>query len=101
MNAVLAASANLKSTLTVVVIVMPIPVLICELILRKSIEVMRASRWSEGVAQITKSEIKAEHRRRMHEVTTVVNVPVIQYEFVVRGQVHRGRRISIGDTPGN
>ena len=83
----------------VALIVMPIPLVIAALVLRKSIQLRRASKWIEGRARITKSEVKIERHRWSGEAATVTNKASVKYEFHVGSRTFNGERISIGDNP--
>jgi hypothetical protein len=80
---------------------MAIPCLISGLIVYRMERVRQAAHWPSTRARITRSELSADHRGRMDDVTTVVNVPAVEYEFTLGGRTIRGTRIGIGDTPGN
>jgi len=78
---------------------MAIPGLIVGLILWKVGELRHAATWPSTRARITKSELRADHHRHSGDVTTVKNVPDIEYEFTLGGQVIKGKRIGVGEIP--
>jgi len=84
---------------TVTWIVMPIPTLIAVLVVVKSIEWHRASKWVEGSARITSSRIRAKRRRRADAQQDVENVARVAYEFQVGDRTIQGHRIGIGELP--
>jgi hypothetical protein len=82
-----------------VIVVMPIPALIAFLVIKKTIELRRASKWIASSARITSSGVRVERHRFQGEATQVTNKAAVAYEFSVGSQTFRGQRISIGDNP--
>ena len=78
---------------------MAIPGFIAGLILWKVDELRQAATWPSTRARITKSELRADHHRHSSDVTTVKNVPDIEYEFTLGNQVIKGKRIGVGEIP--
>jgi hypothetical protein len=78
---------------------MAIPGFIAGLILWKVSELRHAATWPSTRAKITKSALRADHHRHSGDVTTVKNVPDIEYEFTLGDQVIRGKRIGVGEIP--
>ena len=78
---------------------MAIPGLIAGLILWKVSELRHAATWPSTRARITKSELRADHHRHSGDVTTVKNVPDIEYEFTLGDRVIKGKRIGVGEIP--
>ena len=99
--AVPAAVYLLPVPVLLVLMGMAIPCLISGLIVYKMERVRQAAHWPATRARITRSELRADHRNRMEDVSTVVNIPVVEYEFTLGGRTIRGTHIGIGDTPGN
>src|SRR5712691_7054092 len=97
--ALASAPIFLSGEIVVSLMIMAIPILIVGVILWKTIEVRAAAGWPSTRARIIKSTLRALHRRRAGEVSRVVNVPDIEYEFSLGDRVIRGTRIAIGETP--
>ncbi len=78
-------------------IVMPIPIVITVLVVKKSIEVKRARSWNSATAEILKSSVKVERHRFGDDEMTVKNKAAVTYEFEVNGERIVGDRIGIGE----
>ena len=89
------ALMSLSQTMVLVVIVMPIPLLIAILTVRRSVQTRKAAQWARASARITRSEIEAQHFKK--DVTQVTNVPRIEYDFEAGAQTIHGNRVSFGD----
>jgi hypothetical protein len=76
---------------------MAVPSMIAGAIVYKMRDVRRAARWPSAQARIVRSRLRAVHRQKADEATTVRNVPDIEYVFSVGGVEYRGNRIGIGD----
>ena len=83
----------------VVLIVMPIPIIIAILVIRKTAEVRKAATWTTGKARITDSKLASKRHRFAGDTTKVTNTAEVAYEFTVGGETYKGKRISIGDNP--
>ena len=91
--------ALLPGAVVMALFFMAIPGFIAGLILWKVSELRHAATWPSTRAQITRSEMRAEHHRHSGEVTQVRNLPDVEYEFtlgdqVIKGNAHRRRRDS-------
>jgi hypothetical protein len=89
----------LPGQIFVALLIVAMPVLIACLILRKTMQLRETAGWPSTRARIVKSEIRAEHRRHAGDVTQVVNVPHVEYEFRLGDRVIRGSRVGLGDAP--
>lgn len=89
----------LPGRIFVALLIVAMPVLIACLILRKTMQLRETAGWPSARARIVKSEIRAEHRRHAGDVTQVVNVPHLEYEFRLGDRVIRGSRVGLGDAP--
>ena len=77
--------------------IMAIPILIAGIILWKTTQLRHAASWPSTRARIVKSQTRAVHRRSSGEVTQVVTVPDIEYEFRLGDRVLRGTQIGVGE----
>jgi hypothetical protein len=80
---------------------MAIPGAIAAQILGRTNELRHAANWPSTRARITKSALRAEHRRGSGEVTEVKNLPDIEYEFSLGDRVIKGTRVSVADNTAN
>jgi uncharacterized protein DUF3592 len=97
--AIPAATTLLPGPVVMALFFMAIPGFIAGLILWKVSELRHAATWPSTRARITKSALRADHHRHAGDVTTVKNVPDIEYEFTLGDRVIRGKRIGIGEIP--
>jgi hypothetical protein len=88
---------QMSSTIVVVAIVMPIPVLIAVLSVRKSLQSRKAEKWAQTSARITRSEVQVRHHHFLNDVTQVTNVPAVEYEFSIGPQTFHGSRVGFGE----
>jgi hypothetical protein len=93
------ATTLLPGAVVAALFFMAIPGFISGLILWKVSELRHAAAWPSTRAKITKSEMRADHHRHSGDVTTVKNVPDIEYEFTLGDRVIRGKRIGVGEIP--
>lgn len=76
------------------------PLLILVAFIVKMVEVHKAKRWlvTEGKVLISRVErVNATGNPKFQPTSPVTNEPLVEYEYVVDGQKHRCRRISIGE----
>jgi hypothetical protein len=85
----------------VLLFVLALPGIIVIATVAKLREVRRAAAWTQGSAEIVKSQVVSETVSRSGEASKTVNRPSIAYEFSVGLTRHRGTRISIGEIAGN
>jgi hypothetical protein len=81
-------------------IALPIVTLIVMAVIAKSIDFTRAQSWVTTQGKVVRSELVAKHHRFEGSAETVVNVPVVEYEFSTGGRKYLGSRIGIGDDTG-
>ncbi|MEP7260713.1 MAG: DUF3592 domain-containing protein, partial [Usitatibacter sp.] len=75
-----------------------LPIAFTALILLKLREVKRASTWTKGTARILRSEIRREKRTDSDTNSTqTFEHALVEYEFTVKFEKFRGKRISIGE----
>jgi hypothetical protein len=87
----------LPGEITISLMIMAIPILVAGVILWKTMQVRHAASWPSTRARIIKSAPRALHRRGVGEVTQIVSVADIEYEFSLGDRVIRGTRIGIGE----
>lgn len=76
---------------------MAIPGAIAAQILGRTSELRHAANWPSTRARITKSALRAEHRRG----SGVKNLPDIEYEFSLGDRVIKGTRVGVADNTAN
>jgi len=81
-------------------LIMLVPTAIAARICYIVIRTRHAARWPTTMARITKSEVRVDHGN-LEDVTSVVNVPVVEYEFTVGGKVYNGSRVNAVDDKNN
>jgi hypothetical protein len=91
------APVLLPGEIVISLMIMAIPILLAGVILRKTTQLRHAAGWPSTRARIIKSRPRAVHQRRSGEVTQIVNVPDVEYEFSLGDRVIRGTRIGIGE----
>ena len=91
----------LNESTRLIPLIMALPGLISGLILYKTLKLRQAATWPSTRAQITKSQLQAERHRSIDDVTRVVNVPMVEYQFKLGGHTFRGNRINLGGNVGN
>ena len=75
-----------------------LPVAFTVVIILKLREVKRASTWTKGTARIVRSEIRKEVRTDTETDTKqTFEHAVVEYEYTVKFEKYRGKRISIGE----
>jgi hypothetical protein len=94
--AVALAPVLLPAGIVISLMIMAIPILLAGVILRKTTQLRHAAGWPSTRARIIKSRPRAVHQHR-GDVTQVVNVPDVEYEFSLGDRVIRGTRIGIGE----
>jgi len=77
-------------------LIMLVPTAIAARICYLVIRTRHAAKWPSTMARITKSEVRIDHSH-LEDVTTVVNAPVVEYEFKVGGKIYNGSRVNAVD----
>lgn len=80
-------------------IAVPFVTLIAVAIISKLAEFRQAATWTQTTGRILRSTIGTKRHRFGNEPETVVNVPVIEYEFKIGGRTVLGHRVAIGEDP--
>jgi hypothetical protein len=91
----------LNESTRLIPLIMAFPSLISGFILTKTLKLRQAATWPSTRARITRSQLQTEHRRPIDDVTKVINVPVVEYEFKLGENTFRGDRIKLSENAGN
>lgn len=79
--------------------IMAVPGMISGLIVYRTMMVHNAATWPSTRARITKSEMREEYDNHA-DVTTAINVPVVEYEYTLGDRTFQGTHVSGADNIG-
>ena len=94
------APVLLPGALVMAIFILGVPGAISGTIIYKMRMVRKAAHWPSTRARITKSTLRTAHRTHADSSTTVVNIPVVEYEFTLGGSKYHGSHITGADNVG-